>query len=75
MKQERILVVDDEKIGRETIIESELLGHPAGAFTVEQAQKGLSIPKQTLYDKIKTFDLNRKDYMQNAFSNTPPFLL
>lgn len=39
MKQERILVVDDEKIVREAIIESELLGHPAGAFTVANKRR------------------------------------
>ncbi len=29
---------------------------------LKKIQETLNIPKQTLYDKIKTFGLNRKDY-------------
>ncbi|CAI2718985.1 sigma-54-dependent transcriptional regulator [Nitrospina watsonii] len=41
------------------LIEQELIRQKGD---LKKAQDALQIPKQTLYDKIKTFGLNRKDY-------------
>lgn len=41
------------------LIEQELIRQRGD---LKKAQEALQIPKQTLYDKIKTFGLNRKDY-------------
>jgi two-component system C4-dicarboxylate transport response regulator DctD len=51
-----------EKIAQfeKSLIESEL---KAQKGDLKKIQDSLSIPKQTLYDKIKTFGLNRKDYI------------
>ncbi|MDH5762248.1 MAG: sigma-54 dependent transcriptional regulator [Nitrospinota bacterium] len=50
-----------EKIAQfeKSLIESEL---KAQKGDLKKIQDSLSIPKQTLYDKIKTFGLNRKNY-------------
>jgi len=42
-----------------SVIEKELARQKGD---LKKTQEALGIPKQTLYDKMKTFDLNRKDY-------------